>query len=320
MGTGVRSLLAIPDLTSVGLVSRRPPLPHPCPHPPSLRLVPAHILPPSVSSLPSSSFPPSRPSLILLPCVSSLPSSSLLPIVSGGAISGAAFAGWTSQFLGRRNTIVAFTLLTAVFIPSSFSGLARGARSVQFGMQGAWGIISIHLAEMAPSAFHATFPGVAYHPCNTAPSASAQIKATGGEHLKTTIKDMVVPDYAKVQGIFIGVVAAFVLFITIMGPEGTDAGRRIDRRRPRVPRDEALGARSAGENEKASGERSSTEKPAATPTTASPACLLYSDSALCCLARMHICFYYIMESPESSSKNTADTNDRTPNRAGNFAV
>ncbi|KAJ7894443.1 hypothetical protein B0H14DRAFT_3426838 [Mycena olivaceomarginata] len=230
--------------------------------------IPAHTLPSSVSSLPSSSFSPSRPSLILLPCVSSLPSSSLLAIVSGSAISGGAFAGWTSQFLGRRNTIVAFTLLTAVFIPSSFSGLARGAISVQYGMQGVWGIIPTHLAEMAPPAFHATFPGVAYQLVSMVSSASAQIKATGGEHLKTTIKDMVVPDYAKVQGILIGVVAAFVLFITIIGPEGIDAGRRIDRRRPRAPRDGALGARSAGENEKASEERSSTEKPAATPTTA----------------------------------------------------
>ncbi|KAJ7321395.1 major facilitator superfamily domain-containing protein [Mycena albidolilacea] len=196
-----------------------------------------------------------------------------------GVISSGAFSGWISQFLGRRNTIVAFTLLTAVFILSSFSGLARRARSVQFGVQGAWGIIPIHLAEMAPPAFHATFPGVTYQLASMVSSASAQIKATGGEHLKTTIKDMVVPDYANVQGVFIGVVAVFVPFITIIRPEGTtarasrgtDAGRRIDRRQPRAPRDGALGARSAGENEKASEERSSTEKPAAAPTTATAA-------------------------------------------------
>lgn len=54
-------------------------------------------------------------------------------------------------------------------------------------------------------------------------SASAQIEATGGNNLKTTITQngvtTVVPDYAKVQGILIGVVAAFVVFITIIGPE-----------------------------------------------------------------------------------------------------
>ena len=54
-------------------------------------------------------------------------------------------------------------------------------------------------------------------------SASAQIEATGGENLRTTImvdgKPKDVPDYATVQGILIGVVAAFVVFITIIGPE-----------------------------------------------------------------------------------------------------
>ncbi|KAJ7084571.1 MFS general substrate transporter [Mycena belliarum] len=141
-----------------------------------------------------------------------------------GAIAGGGFAGWISQFLGRRITIVAFTLLTAVFIPlwiipDTFSGLAAGAFCVQFGVQGAWGVIPIHLAEMAPPAFRATFPGVAYQLGNMVSSASAQIEATGGENLKTTLNGVEVPDYAKVQGILLGVVAAFVVFITIIGPE-----------------------------------------------------------------------------------------------------
>ena len=54
-------------------------------------------------------------------------------------------------------------------------------------------------------------------------SASAQIEATGGDHLKTTIikngKKTIVPDYARVQGILIGVVAAYIIFFTIIGPE-----------------------------------------------------------------------------------------------------
>jgi MFS transporter, SHS family, lactate transporter len=54
-------------------------------------------------------------------------------------------------------------------------------------------------------------------------SASAQIEATGGNHLRTTIikngKVMDVPDYATVQGILIGVVAAFIIVVTILGPE-----------------------------------------------------------------------------------------------------
>ena len=45
--------------------------------------------------------------------------------------------------------------------------------------------------------------------------------AAGGEHLRTKIpgKEGDVPDYARVQGIFIGVVAVFLLIVTILGPE-----------------------------------------------------------------------------------------------------
>ncbi len=54
-------------------------------------------------------------------------------------------------------------------------------------------------------------------------AASAQMEAIGGDHLKITIikngKPKVVPDYAKVQGILLGIISALVIFITIIGPE-----------------------------------------------------------------------------------------------------
>jgi hypothetical protein len=54
-------------------------------------------------------------------------------------------------------------------------------------------------------------------------AASAQIEAVGGQHLKTTIikngEPTVVPNYATVQGILLGAIASFVIFITIIGPE-----------------------------------------------------------------------------------------------------
>ncbi|OSD07464.1 carboxylic acid transporter [Trametes coccinea BRFM310] len=169
------------------------------------------------------------------------------PPCSGGAI-----AGWLSQYIGRRLTIIIFVLLIGAFIPlwilpTSFGALAAGAFCIQFGVQGAWGVIPIQLAEISPPAFRATFPGVAYqlgnvsslpwylpsHPAlsigpfrviQMVSSASAQIEATGAANLHTTIKDhngqiKTVSDYATVQGILIGVVAAFVLVITIIGPE-----------------------------------------------------------------------------------------------------
>ncbi|KAJ7050451.1 hypothetical protein C8F01DRAFT_1086824 [Mycena amicta] len=147
---------------------------------------------------------------------------------------------------------------------------ARLAPSVQ----GAWGVIPIHLAEMAPPAFRATFPGVAYQLGNMLSSASAQIEATGGDHLKTTLNGTIVPDYAKVQGIFIGCIATFVIFITVIGPENHSS--HFEKHRAAFDEgggsDEAYiddaevpsGTRhtDAEANEKASEDRSSTEKAA----------------------------------------------------------
>lgn len=54
-------------------------------------------------------------------------------------------------------------------------------------------------------------------------SASAQIEALGGDYFKVTIikdgKPTKVPDYATVQGMLLGGIASFVIFITIIGPE-----------------------------------------------------------------------------------------------------
>lgn len=130
--------------------------------------------------------------------------------------------------MGRRLTIIVFLLLAGIFIPlwiipSSFSALAAGAFCVQFGVQGAWGVIAIFLSEISPPAFRASFPGIAYQLGNMVSAASAQIEATGGDHLKTTIiqddQPMIVQDYAKVQGIFIGCIVAYTLVLVIVGPE-----------------------------------------------------------------------------------------------------
>jgi len=141
-----------------------------------------------------------------------------------GAIAGGAVAGNVSQYIGRRLTIIIFVVLVGVFIPlwilpTSFSALSAGAFCLQFGVQGAWGVIPIQLAEMSPPAFRATFPGVAYQLGNMISAASAQIEAVGGDHHKILVKGKLLPDYAFVQGVFIGVVAAYVVVVTILGPE-----------------------------------------------------------------------------------------------------
>jgi SHS family lactate transporter-like MFS transporter len=73
-------------------------------------------------------------------------------------------AGSISQVTGRRLTMILFLLLGAFFmplwvLPSNPTNLRFGAFLVQFGVQGAIGVVPIWLAEMAPPGFLAFFPG-----------------------------------------------------------------------------------------------------------------------------------------------------------------
>jgi SHS family lactate transporter-like MFS transporter len=56
-------------------------------------------------------------------------------------------AGFASQYLGRRLTMLIFILSIGAFIPlwilpSGFSALSAGAFCIQLGVQGAWGVVS----------------------------------------------------------------------------------------------------------------------------------------------------------------------------------
>ncbi|KAL9938515.1 hypothetical protein V8E36_002234 [Tilletia maclaganii] len=149
-----------------------------------------------------------------------------------GAIFGGFIAGYISQYLGRRLTIIMFVILAGAMIPAwilpnSFGGLAAGAFFVQTGVQGAWGVVPILLSEISPPAFRATFPGVAYQIGNMASSASAQIETTGGDNLRIpnpkyrpgNSQEETIPDYAKVSAILLGVVAVYLLIVVSLGPE-----------------------------------------------------------------------------------------------------
>jgi hypothetical protein len=50
----------------------------------------------------------------------------------------------------------------------------------------------------------------------------------GGAHQKILLNGKPTPDYATVQGIFIGVIAAFTLFMTIIGPECVFSSSLVD--------------------------------------------------------------------------------------------
>lgn len=141
-----------------------------------------------------------------------------------GAVVGGTLAGYVSQYLGRRLSIIGMVIWVGCFIPlwiipSSFSGLAAGAFFIQFGVQGAWGVIPIYLSELSPPAFRAMFAGLSYQIGNMVSSASAQIEATAGDQHQTIVNGVQVPDYAFVQGVLIGVVAAYILILIALGRE-----------------------------------------------------------------------------------------------------
>ncbi|KAI0059598.1 MFS general substrate transporter [Artomyces pyxidatus] len=118
---------------------------------------------------------------------------------------------------------------SAIFLRAKAAEHSRGttaaAKTKRFWIEirAHWASSPSNLRNILPLAFRSTFSGIAYQLAAMVASASSQIEAKGGDHLKTTLivngKPTIVPNYATVQGIFIGAVAAFTIFIVIIGPE-----------------------------------------------------------------------------------------------------
>jgi len=84
-----------------------------------------------------------------------------------GAVTGAVLFGMMSQAVGRRKGMLAALSLSLVTIPvwafsSSLAVLAVAAFVMQMGVQGAWGVIPVHLNELSADAVRGLMPGLAY--------------------------------------------------------------------------------------------------------------------------------------------------------------
>jgi len=84
-----------------------------------------------------------------------------------GAVLGAILFGHFSQKIGRRRSMICALALSLCVIPFwAFGGtltvLAIAAFLMQMGVQGAWGIIPVHLNELAPDSVRGLMPGFAY--------------------------------------------------------------------------------------------------------------------------------------------------------------
>lgn len=84
-----------------------------------------------------------------------------------GAIAGAIVFGALSQKLGRRKGMIAALALSLAMIPAWAFGKGVAlvivtAVLMQAGVQGAWGVIPVHLNELAADAARGLMPGLAY--------------------------------------------------------------------------------------------------------------------------------------------------------------
>lgn len=148
-----------------------------------------------------------------------------------GAMTGGTVVGYTSSIVGRRFAIICMCILGgALLYPYTFvssNAVIAAAFFQQFCVQGAWGVIPIHLMELSPGSFRTFVVGTSYQLGNLVSSASSTIEATIGEQFPLPPKGKVKRyKYGLVICIFMGCVYAYVILLTFLGPEYR--GRNFD--------------------------------------------------------------------------------------------
>src|SRR5204862_6758972 len=116
---------------------------------------------------------------------------------------------------GRRRAIIVAAVCGILLIPlwvfsPGLTLLVLGGFAMQFMVQGAWGIVPVHLNELSPGQVRGTFPGFAYHLGNLFAANTAVIEARLAEHFRDTTGH---PDYAKALALFTLVTALPLIII-----------------------------------------------------------------------------------------------------------
>lgn len=140
-------------------------------------------------------------------------------IMAIGAVAGGLFFGALSSRLGRRRAIITAALLALIMIyPWAYSTtvatLAVGAFLMQFMVQGAWGVVPIHLNELSPNAVRAMLPGLVYQTGNFISALTPTLVSWWAE-----ANDK---NYAQTMAIVIAATAVLLAVVTALGPEAKD--------------------------------------------------------------------------------------------------
>jgi SHS family lactate transporter-like MFS transporter len=133
----------------------------------------------------------------------------------GAIIGGLSFGALSEQF-GRRRLIIIAAVLSLVVLPlwvfsTSAVWLAAGAFLMQVMVQGAWGVIPVHLNELSPDEARGTFPGFVYQLGNLIASVNAPLQATIAAHYGG--------NYSIALAAVAGTVAVAIVVLTAVGTE-----------------------------------------------------------------------------------------------------
>ncbi|OAA55864.1 carboxylic acid transporter protein [Niveomyces insectorum RCEF 264] len=155
-----------------------------------------------------------------------------------GAMVGGTLAGYLSQMFGRRFSVIVMCIAGgALLYPYTFvssKAVIAAAFFEQFFVQGAWGIVPIHLLELTPDALRTVVVGTAYQLGNLASSASSTIEAKLSERFPLPNPDGSAAaahglpryNYGKVICIFLAAIYGFLILLIVIGPE--KRGRNLD--------------------------------------------------------------------------------------------
>jgi MFS transporter, SHS family, lactate transporter len=89
--------------------------------------------------------------------------------------------------------------------------LAVGAFLMQFTVQGAWGVVPVHLNELSPDTARGTFPGFVYQLGNLLASVNATLQAAIAEHFGG--------NYGLALALVAGTVAVVIAVLSGLGTE-----------------------------------------------------------------------------------------------------
>jgi SHS family lactate transporter-like MFS transporter len=137
-----------------------------------------------------------------------------------GAICGGIAFGTYSGRIGRRRAIAIAAGLSLLVLPFwAYSltpvSLAIAAFVMQFMVQGAWGVVPVHLNELSPDGIRATFPGFVYQLGNLLASYNATLQTTIAEDHGSAAQ----PDFSFAFVCVVGTVAVLLVVLSLLGPE-----------------------------------------------------------------------------------------------------